>query len=81
MHRFDAQLGGILLLQFWSGDTDAPMSPPEAPDAAVFLQYTRETIARWVQLEGLSVVEESEGLYQFEPDAPGQLYRFLFLKA
>ena len=73
--------GGILLLQFWSGDTDAPMSPPEAPDAAVFLQWTRETMARWVQLEGLSVTEESEGLYEFEPGTPGQSYRFLFLKA
>ena len=74
--------GGILLLQFWSGDTDGPM--PSAPEGEVFLQYTRETMAAWVQVESLQLVEESEGVYEFDsstPDEPKMLYRFFFLKA
>lgn len=72
--------GGVLLLQFWSGDADGPMSAPDAPDTAVFLQYTRETLAQWVQAEGFELAEESSGTYTFDADSPGQLYRFFFCR-
>ena len=70
--------GGVLLLQFWSGYADGPMSAPEAPAGAAFMEYTRETLAAWVQAEGFELAEESAAEYEFEPGEPGQLYRFFF---